>query len=145
METLTYFLFAIIILLLVIGNIYQYLSNKKVKESDSTISNDTNDKREMLPGNRVLVEYYLSYGKKGTPDHHPFSVVYECNIIDISENMVKIETVDFTSTDKKANEPQNKPGILNFLNERWINKSEAQLVVDDSKRREDKINQILGS
>ncbi len=123
-----------------VGNIYQYLSNRKISnklnESDSIISN-------MPPGSKVLVKYQLAYGKKGESSYHSFSVVYECNIIDTSEDMIKIETIDFTSIDARANDPQSRLGILKFLNERWINKSEAQLVVDDSKRRENKINQIL--
>jgi hypothetical protein len=151
MEILTSFIFGLIILILCIGNIYQFVLNKRllndIKKASTKAEKSNSILSDILPGDKVLIKYDLRYTKEHTSDgkDHPFAVIYEANVIDFSKDRVKIKTIDFTSVDKLANDPKYRSGILDFLNGKWIEKSKVELVVDDSRRRENKINKILES
>jgi hypothetical protein len=56
---------------------------------------------------------------------------------------VKVKAIDYTSNDKFAKDPKNKSSIINFLQSKWVSKKEIELIVDDSMRRDRKLQQIL--
>jgi len=55
---------------------------------------------------------------------------------------VKVRAVDFTSTDAIGRDPKNKAGIIEFMKDKWVNKKEIQLVVDDSIKRDIKLRKL---
>ena len=44
--------------------------------------------------------------------------------------------------DQIGRDAARKPGIIQFMKEKWVNKSEVQLIVDDSVKRELKLKQL---
>ncbi len=56
---------------------------------------------------------------------------------------VKVKAIDYTSTDRFAKDPKNKSAIINFLQNKWVNKKDIELIIDDSMRRDRKLQQIL--
>lgn len=40
-------------------------------------------------------------------------------------------------------DPACKKDVISFMQNKWINRHEVELVVDDVKRRNDKLNKIL--
>jgi hypothetical protein len=45
---------------------------------------------------------------------------------------------------KTGNDPINRKGILDFMQDKWINKKDIELTVDASMRRDAKLQEILG-
>ena len=56
---------------------------------------------------------------------------------------VKVKAIDYTSTDRFAKDPKNKSAIINFLQDKWVKKKDIELIIDDSMRRDRKLQQIL--
>jgi hypothetical protein len=106
---------------------------EKTKQAqEELVSIDAGDKA-------ILPNYGLTYA-----DKEDFKVTYEVEILEVSIDKVKVKAVDFTSTDKIARDPKNRNGIIEFMNGKWVNKRDIELVVDDQMRRDKKIKQILG-
>lgn len=73
-----------------------------------------------------------------------FEVTYEVEIVEVSTKKVKVRAVNFTSTDKFARDPKNKHSIIQFLQDKWIDRKSIELLVDEQMRRDRKLKQILG-
>jgi hypothetical protein len=137
--------FAVLISLVFIGKLYfnnvklqVEMANMKLavdkvnKAQEELISIDTGD-RAILP----------DYGLQHTDTKESFSVTYEVEVLEVSMDRVKVKAINFTSTDKFAKDPKNKSSIINFLQDKWVNKKDIELIVDDSMRRDRKLQQIL--
>jgi hypothetical protein len=137
--------FAVLISLVFIGKLYfnnvklqVEMANMKLavdkvnKAQEELISIDTGD-RAILP----------DYGLEHTETKENFHVTYEVEVLEVSMDRVKVKAINFTSTDKFAKDPKNKSSIINFLQDKWVNKKDIELIVDDSMRRDRKLQQIL--
>jgi hypothetical protein len=92
------------------------------------------------PGDRAILP---DYGLQQVDTKENFHVTYEVEITEVSMDKVKVKAIDFTSTDKFAKDPKNKLSIINFLQNKWVSKKEIELIIDDSMRRDRKLQQIL--
>jgi hypothetical protein len=99
------------------------------------------------PGNKVIYpDYGLSWtdtdkdGNKMKPES--FKVTYELEVLEVTEYRIKVKAVDFTSMDQIGRDASKKSGIIQFMKDKWINKSEVQLIVDDSVKRDLKLRQL---
>ena len=92
------------------------------------------------PGDRAILP---DYGLQHTDTKESFSVTYEVEVLEVSMDKVKVKAIDYTSTDKFAKDPKNKQAIINFLQDKWVSKDSIELIVDDSMRRDRKLQQIL--
>jgi hypothetical protein len=137
--------FAVLISLVFIGKLYfnnvklqVEMANMKLavdkvnKAQEELISIDTGD-RAILP----------DYGLQHTDTKESFSVTYEVEVLEVSMDKVKVKAIDFTSNDKFAKDSKNKSAIINFLQDKWVNKKDIELIIDDSMRRDRKLQQIL--
>jgi hypothetical protein len=106
--------------------------NKTIKDKEEITSIDVADRA-------LIINYGLTYEKEKTD----FKVTYEVEILEISLTEVKVKAIDYTSLDSVANDPKNKQGIITFMQNKWISKDRIELVVDDRKRRDVKLKQIL--
>ena len=123
-------------------------ANNKVKEKEQEKEKEKKIKENIFvieSGDKgIIPNYGLSYPDEKNPNKPiNFHVTYEVTIVEVSIDKVKVRATGYTSTDKIALEPGNKQGIINFLKDKWVNKTSLELIVDDSKRRQDKINKIL--
>ena len=137
--------FAVLISLVFIGKLYsknlglqKELSNMKFEvdkvnqAQEELVSIDAGDKA-ILP----------NYGLQHTETKEDFYVTYEVEVVEVSTEKVKVKAIDFTSSDKFGRDPKNKQAIIQFLQNKWVNKKEIELIVDDSMRRDRKLKQIL--
>jgi hypothetical protein len=92
------------------------------------------------PGDRAILP---DYGLTNTETKENFHVTYEVEVLEVSVDKVKVKAIDYTSNDKFAKDPKNKSSIINFLQSKWVSKKEIELIVDDSMRRDRKLQQIL--
>jgi len=80
----------------------------------------------------IYPDYVLCYNPR-TDKEQSFKVTYELEVLDTSKGKVKVKAIDFTSTDVIAKDPKNKQGIIDFMRDKWVNKSEIELIVDESE------------
>lgn len=103
----------------------------KVSKSEESIS--------IKSGDKATLEYSL----KIIDTKKDFDLTYEVEILEVSIDKVRVNALDFTSFDTFAKDPKNKTEIINFMQNKWIPKSNVNLIIDDSIRRNDKIEKIL--
>lgn len=116
---------------------------KEISEMKLAVEKANQEQEELVsidPGDRAILP---DYGLQHTDTKESFSVTYEIEILEVSIDKVKVKAIDFTSTDKFAKDPKNKSAIINFLQDKWVNKKDIELIVDDSMRRDRKLKQIL--
>lgn len=137
--------FAILVSLIFIGKLYS--SNvslqKEVTNMKLTIDKVNQAQEELISidtGDRAILP---DYGLQHTDTKENFSVTYEVEVLEVSMDKVKVKAINYTSTDKFAKDPKNKQAIINFLQDKWVNKKDIELIVDDSMRRDRKLQQIL--
>ena len=117
-------------------NIELIVENKSLEKEIEKLSNNYYD---ILPGKKALVsDYKFIFNKKDK-----FSVDYEVDILEISERRVKVKAYDYTSNDAIANDPSSKNSIVSFLDYKWIDKSEIEVILDEKNLRDIKLNEIL--
>jgi len=97
---------------------------------------------EVSPGDTGLMSgYNLQHNRKdGT--QYAFQVDFEVSIIELSEKRLKVSAIDFTSNDVWAKDPTNRPGIIKFFQNQWVNRNEVEIIYDERKRRNDKLNEL---
>jgi hypothetical protein len=137
--------FAVLISLVFIGKLYFNNIKLQVEMANMKLTVDkVNQAQEDLisidPGDRAILP---DYGLQHTDTKESFSVTYEVEVLEVSMDKVKVKAIDYTSTDKFAKDPKNKQAIINFLQDKWVSKDSIELIVDDSMRRDRKLQQIL--
>lgn len=137
--------FSVLVSLIFIGKLYS--SNvslqKEVTNMKLTIDKVNQAQEELISidtGDRAILP---DYGLQHTDTKENFSVTYEVEVLEVSMDKVKVKAINYTSTDKFAKDPKNKQAIINFLQDKWVNKKDIELIVDDSMRRDRKLQQIL--
>lgn len=117
-------------------NIELIVENKSLEKEIEKLSNNYYD---ILPGKKALLPgYKLIFNKKDK-----FSVDYEVDILEVSDCRVKVKAYDYTSNDTIANDPSLKNNIVSFLDYKWIDKSEIEVILDEKNLRDIKLNEIL--
>jgi hypothetical protein len=121
--------------------------NGKLQKENSKLKNDLEESEEEAeeilsidPGDKAIIpDYGLAYREQNKKS---FKVTYEVEIIEVSSQRVKVNAIDFTTSDAVAKDPNNRNGIINFMQNKWVNRSEIELLIDDSVRRDAKLRKI---
>jgi hypothetical protein len=128
---------------------FSFLRIKKLKDTIKQLKSELNKQNQkqqefvkFYVGAKVLISdcslsHTDSAGKKTS-----FSVDYECEVIDVSETEIKITALNFIGNDTFSRDPQNKSGIIAFMQNRWVSKKEAQLIMDESHKRQVKLDKL---
>jgi len=88
-------------------------------------------------GDKVICKQSLSKKK----DNHTFEVLFECNVIEATEKKLKINAFDFTSSDDWAN--KEKQSVINYFQDKWVDRSECDIIMDQQHIRDTKLNDLL--
>ena len=144
-----------------IGNIILYSKCEEIRAEKDKVSKEKDKikrekdkadafKKDLIaiePGHKVIYpDYGLTYtdtdkdGNKMKPES--FKVTYELEVLEVTETRVKVKAVDFTSTDQIGRDATRRPGIIQFMNDKWDEKNQVQLIVDDSVKRDLKLKQL---
>jgi hypothetical protein len=143
--TLIVLSFAVLISLIFIGKLYSKNVNlqKEMANMKLTVDKVNQAQEELISidaGDKAILP---NYGLQHTETKEDFYVTYEVEIVEVSTEKVKVKAIDFTSSDKFARDPKHKQAIIQFLQNKWVNKKEIELIIDDSMRRDRKLQQIL--
>lgn len=137
--------FSVLISLIFIGKLYLKNINlqKEIVNMKLTVDKVSQAQEELVsidPGDRAILP---DYGLQQVDTKEDFHVTYEVEVLEVSIDKVKVKAIDYTSTDRFAKDPKNKSAIINFLQNKWVNKKDIELIIDDSMRRDRKLQQIL--
>jgi hypothetical protein len=137
--------FSVLVSLVFIGVLYfkNIRLQKEMANMKLTVDKVNQAQEELVsidPGDRAILP---DYGLQQVDTGENFHVTYEVEITEVSVDKVKVRAIDYTSTDKFAKDPKNKSAIINFLQNKWVNKKDIELIIDDSMRRDRKLQQIL--
>lgn len=114
------------------NNKLKLVADKTMKDAEELVS--------IEPGDKAILP---DYGLQHTETKENFYITYEVEVVEVSLDKVKVKAIDFTSEDKFAKDPKNKSSIINFLQDKWVKKDSIELIIDDSMRRDRKLQQIL--
>lgn len=89
-------------------------------------------------GTRCAIHNYKMTYKKDKN----FNVVLEVKILDLTSKKAKIEVIDVDSDDDVYHQENLKKGVINFLNNRWVNISLLDIIMDDNYHRLEKIKKL---
>lgn len=115
--------------------------NIKLNELVTKTKKDKEDIISIEIGDRAI---FPKFELEWTDDKIKFEVTYEVEILEVSIDQVKVKGIDYTTDDKKASDPNYKKGVLSHVENKWIPKSKINLIVDNSMRRDAKLQEILG-
>jgi hypothetical protein len=137
--------FTVLVSLVFIGLLYSKNVGLQKEMANMKLTVDkVNQAQEELvsidPGDRAILP---DYGLQQVDTKEDFHVTYEVEVLEVSMDKVKVKAIDYTSTDRFAKDPKNKSAIINFLQNKWVNKKDIELIIDDSMRRDRKLQQIL--
>ena len=144
-----------------IGNVLLYFKCEDIREEKDKVSKEKDkvskekDKAESFKKNLISIEpghkvIYPNYGLTWTDQDkdgndlppESFKVTYELEVLEVTENKLKIKAVDITSEDKIGRDSTKKSSIISFMKNKWVDKNQVQLIVDDSIRRDLKLKQL---
>jgi len=99
---------------------------------------------DIMPGDTGIIKNYGIVNTK--PSRDPveinYKVTYEVTILEVSKDSVKVTATDFSSFDPFARDSSNRPGIMDFMKEKWLDKSKVEIVVDQRKIRDRKLSEL---
>ena len=113
----------------------------EVSELKNKISQQNQKQKSLLKfyiGSKALLNDYSLIADKKTE----FTVDYEVEVVDISETEIKVKALNFVGNDSFSRDPQNRQSIISFLQDKWISKNEAQLILDESYSRQSKLEEL---
>ena len=132
-----------LVLLAVIFVLFLDRKNLKsqIKELKEKITSE-NKSVDFYIGAKALLNNYGLTHTSNTGDKKDFHVDYEIEIVDISENSIKVRAIDFKGYDSLTRDPSMRGGILGFLQDRWVPKESAEIILDDSHNRHVKLEEL---
>jgi hypothetical protein len=125
------------------GKISELISSKKTDEANIAYLKSKLEKAKeessIEPGDSAILP---EFGLTSKGDNQSFTVDYEVDIVEVSEDRVKVRATGYTSHDSYAKDPSNRQSIIAFMQDHWVKKREIEIVMDDKKKRSIKLNQI---
>lgn len=120
---------------------------KEVESEKTSVHKTKEDLFKIEPGDRGILSDYgvvTTYPNNSKPRHN-YTVTFEVEVLEVAGKKVKVKALNYISGDSYANDPANKNSILDVINVKnsWVSRNNIELIIDDSKRRADKIDQIL--
>ena len=137
-----------IALLVVIGFLFLKIKDLKsqLKESNDKLNKQKEKEKSFLKfyiGSKALLnDFGLEHTDSTTNKKTSFTVDYEVEIVDISETQIKVRAVNFNGNDAWSRDPQHKQGIIAFMQDKWISKKDAQLIMDEAHNRQVKLEEL---
>lgn len=101
---------------------------------------------DITPGSKgIISDYGLTWtdtDKDGKKTVTSFTVNYEVEIMEVSATKFKVNAINLSSFDKIGRDPAHKTNILEFMKDKWIERSKVQIIVDDSMKRDAKLKSL---
>jgi hypothetical protein len=137
-------------LALLVVIVFLFIDRKKMKlqisELNEKVKSEKNSKKNLVKfyigAKALLNDYGLTHTSSLNNLKTNTCVDYEVEIVDISENQIKVRAIDFKGNDSLSRDPKMRKAILSFLQDTWVDKSAAELVLDESHNRQIKLEEL---
>jgi hypothetical protein len=137
-------------LALLVVIVFLFIDRKKMKlqisELNEKVKSEKNSKKNLVKfyigAKALLNDYGLTHTSTLNDKKTNISVDYEVEVVDISENQIKVRAIDFKGNDSFSRDPKMRQDILRFLQDTWVDKSAAELVLDESHNRQIKLEEL---
>lgn len=153
MELVVALVLSVLCLILFIDNLSIRRKNNLMKDAETKAKKEADDAKRWVsearkslhsvhPGDRVFFEYSLQH----TPTKKSFDVTCEANVSEVCDNSVKVVVYEVTSSNVPQEMKQNinwKNEILDFMKDRWINRSIVSIIRDKTHTRSSKIDDLI--
>ena len=113
----------------------------EVSELKNKISEQNQKQKSLLKfyiGSKALLNDYSLIADKKTE----FTVDYEVEVVDISETEIKVRALNFVGNHDYSRDQKNKSHIIGYMQDKWISKNKAQLIMDESHNRQVKLEEL---
>lgn len=142
MEILLPTILSILCLIQFVVIIYLYNNINSIKRDNKKLKSDIDLVTKIVPGDKVTEEVCLTWGGK-----HSFSVIYELSVVDVSDKQLKVCAYDFSIISKLPDpvlkDPNHRKDIIDFYQNKWVNKSDVSLIVGKQAVRDKRIDQLI--
>jgi hypothetical protein len=119
------------------------IENRKIKKEKQEVEKFKEDLISINIGDRIIYPNYSLIYDKGGDEEHAFDVTYELIVTDVTRDKVKVNAIDFTTTDNKINnDTSKKQEIINFIMDKWVDKSRVELIIDELHKRNLKLEKL---
>jgi len=131
--------------------VFLFIDRKKMKlqisELNEKVKSEKNSKKNLVKfyiGAKALLNDYRLVNTNSLNNNIKtnISIDYEVEIVDISETQIKVRAIDFKGNDSFSRDPKMRQAILRFLQDTWVDKSAAELVLDESHNRQIKLEEL---
>ena len=137
-------------LALLVVIVFLFVDMKRMKlqisELNEKVKSEKNSKKNLVKfyigAKALLNDYGLTHTSTLNDKKTNISIDYEVEIVDVSENQIKVRAIDFKGNDSFSRDPKMRQAILGFLQDTWIDKSFAELVLDESHNRQIKLEEL---
>ena len=137
-------------LALLVVIVFLFIDMKRMKlqisELNEKVKSEKNSKKNLVKfyigAKALLNDYGLTHTSTLNDKKTNISIDYEVEIVDVSENQIKVRAIDFKGNDSFSRDPKMRQAILGFLQDTWIDKSFAELVLDESHNRQIKLEEL---
>lgn len=122
-------------------------ANKKVESANSEKNKAKKDRDNFISikeGDKILYDSSLTHTDPTTNKVTSFSLLYEMEVIEVAKDKLKVKALNFTSNDSFARDANNKSGLISYMSNKWIDKKDAQPVINTTKaNRSSKLEKLL--
>jgi hypothetical protein len=124
------------------------VENLKLKLEDIKSKLEHSEKRRknilsINKGERALIHSYPLTFAGGTKDEVSFNADYEVDVIEVTDKKIKVSPYRVITDSNDINSNQQRlQGIIDFLDNKWVDISSAQPIIDTQVRREDKLEEL---
>lgn len=134
------------------GRSYREIINENIalKEENKTLKEEKSNsfKKQQIdkwrPGVKCVVNMdNLSYGKRGEEGFIEFAASYTCEVLDVSEYKIQVKALEVTCNKSSVIAKYGKKGLIEYMEDKWITKMEADLIMDDAYHRVNTIQDII--
>ncbi len=121
--------------------------NEKIADVQKEKNNESKKRAELTnikKGDRALHSTSLNYTDPTTKEVESFTLLYEVEVLEVAESKIKVKGIDFTSNDKFPRIAGNKATLITYITGKWIDKKEAQILIDGKQAsRDEKLEKLF--
>lgn len=136
------------------NKVYQAVvyENTALKEEVKTLKEEKNNSfrkqqaDKWRPGVKCVINMeQLSFGKRGETNFVEFTASYTCEVLDVSEHKIQVKALDVKCSKSSVIATHGKKGLITYMENKWISKLEADLIMDDAYHRLNTIQDIINN
>jgi hypothetical protein len=90
-----------------------------------------------------VIKFYISSLSLKDDRTKDFIIKFEAEVVMKTELKVKLKAIDYTSDDDYGRDVANRNSIISYMNNKWIDIDNVELIIDNSTLRDIKLDIIL--